>query len=127
MSYKEELEKRRTAQDADKERKRSETQARVAEMVSRATELRQHIEAEGHDIGLVVKQQQARINVKHPKSPDTIRIDADIEGYNVATEAPPKPRGMPAPTVVRGSEKRLATLKEIDEYVLEYLERAGAK
>ncbi len=122
MSYKEELAKRSAAKSKAKTQQTQQREATVSKMASRATELVKHIQAQARDFGLVIKQQQARILINHSNTHNVIRIDADVDKFLVATDAPPS-KAKPMWEPLKGSTKTLRTYDEIDAYIVNFLEQ----
>jgi hypothetical protein len=126
MSYKDELEKRKVDRQAAAKREADFRQQTVDKIEARATELRQHIEANGaHELGVVLRQEGARILLQHSNSNDIVCVDTDVGSYRlmIIVEKGSKPFADP----VRDSSSRVVqTIGEVDNYILDFLNRIDA-
>jgi hypothetical protein len=123
MSYKKELEERKAAQNAAAQELSAQQQQAIARMTARAQELREHIEVEAEDLGLVIKQANARLQLSHPNSSNVITIDSDVDKYIIHVQTPQKGSDF---LNVASKQTIVLSVDDVDKYLLDFLEQISA-
>jgi hypothetical protein len=116
MTFKQKLEESEAIKKADAEAAESERTSKAAELVSIANRLEEHLsDQQPSEVGLQLSRRGTRAELKSTEF--AILIDAGFKEYKavVVSGHPPQP--------VRGSRQKLATLDDVDAYVLGILQQ----
>jgi hypothetical protein len=121
MSFKDDLDQRRKDKE-DVETKNNEArQLRLEAREKRAQDLETHLEDKDvGSVGLKIAREDARITLKHDKF--QILIDTDLDKYHVSKQV--KNEKGPFHLMDTVSKRQVATLGEIDSFILDTVEGA---